>query len=46
MAGHDPAIVCGADNRPQPVSGAYRARATGSKVACTEKRGDEPQVPF
>jgi hypothetical protein len=40
----DPATVCGADNTPGPLSGVYNFKATGSRVACTEKAGDEPQV--
>ena len=41
----DPNIVCRADNRPQLLSGTYRARGTGSRVACTAERGSSPNIP-
>jgi hypothetical protein len=40
----DPVAVCGADNTPAPVSGVYKLDGTGTRVACTEKAGAEPQM--
>jgi hypothetical protein len=40
----DPAVVCGADNAPAPVSGVYKFNGAGTRVACTEKAGAEPQM--
>jgi hypothetical protein len=40
----DPATVCGADNTPAQVNGVYNLRGTGTRLACTEKAGGEPQV--
>ncbi len=38
-----PGVVCGADNTPTQLGGVYNFRATGTRTACTEKAGSEPQ---
>jgi len=40
----DPSVICGADNRPQNISGTYQLQGTGSRTECTAKGGGEPTV--
>jgi hypothetical protein len=39
----DPAVVCGADNSPQNITGTYKLTGTGTRTACTEKAAAQPQ---
>jgi len=39
----DPAVVCGADNSPQNITGTYKLTGTGTRTACTEKAAGQPQ---
>jgi hypothetical protein len=40
----DPGVVCGADNRPQNITGSYVLHGKGSRIACTAARSAEPMV--
>jgi hypothetical protein len=40
----DPSVVCGADNRPQNITGSYVVHGKGSRIACTAARSAEPMV--